>query len=110
MSKSFIYIVCYQTTSYSNIQVAKEAYFDSRKATDNLEKFGAIYTIEITNQQFEQWQSLNKIYVIMRKSIDKDTLNTPIAVFDDIITAKNIYHDYEYKKKTFKINECFIKN
>ncbi len=110
MSKSFIYINCYQTTGYSNTQIAKDAYFDIKKAEANLEKFGTIYTIEITNQQFEEWKSLNKLYVIMRKSLDKDSFNTPIAIFDNITTARNTYHDYEYKKKTFKINECFVRN
>ena len=46
----------------------------------------------------------------MRNSVDKESSNTPIAIFDNIIDAKNTYHDYEYKKKTFKINECFIRN
>ena len=110
MPKSFIYIICYQTTSYSNHQLAKEAYFDIEKAKQNIDKLGTIYTIEITNSQFTEWQNLNKLYVVMRNSVDKDAFNTPIAIFDNIIDAKNTYQDYEYKKKTFKINECFIRN
>lgn len=110
MPKTFIYIICYQTTSYSNHQIAKEAYFTMEKATDNLSLLGTIYTLEITNQQFQEWQNINKLFVIMRNSVDKDSLNIPVAIFDNITDAKNTYHDYEYKKKTFKINECFIRN
>ncbi len=44
----------------------------------------------------------------MRIPQNKECFTEPVDVFDDIDKAREMYLKYDYKKKMYRINDCFM--
>ncbi len=100
----YLYINCYQTTSGSNHQVAKEVALNKKTANEHLDIGGTTYTLSID----KDFSNLDKVYVVMRIPQNKECFTEPVDVFDDIDKAREMYLKYDYKKKMYRINDCFM--
>jgi hypothetical protein len=100
----YLYINCYKTTSDSNHQVARQVALNKETANKHLEVKGTMYTLSID----KDFSNLDKVYVVMRIPQNKECLTVPVDAFDDIDKAKEMYLNYDYKKKMYRINDCFI--
>ncbi len=105
-----IFINCYPTNSSSNHQTARDVFFDQKLAHLSLENNGFTYEIEtnITLNDIHILPIPSKLYVVMRIPQNKYVMTHPVDIFTDINKAKLKYLDYEYKKKTYRINTAQI--
>lgn len=101
-----VYINCYPTSSSSNHQTARDLFFDKKLADSSLEKYGMTYELEtdITLDEIHILPHTPKLYVVMRIPQNKYVMTQPIDLYLDINKAKAKYLDYEYKKKTYRVN------